>query len=177
MSIKYDWNSFHKNIIWLNAFYLLPRFSHPMQFQLKELKNGLIPNENRSSRKWKSKRKIKFISGQFLLVLSKNDDALTKFLSKNVGSFLQLQFTLWKLQNFTATIFLQKFRQINVLLKKFTTSKLIWRKKIAWQWISRFSTFPFIFRQINVQYLHYFFFSKPLIWGKICVKTLAWHGQ
>ena len=53
-----------------------------MQFQLKELKNGLIPNENRSSRKWKSKRKIKFISGQFLLVLSKNDDALTKFLSK-----------------------------------------------------------------------------------------------
>ena len=27
---------------------------------------------------------------------------------------------LWKLQNFTATIFPQKFRQINVLLKKFT---------------------------------------------------------
>ena len=58
-----------------------------MQFQLKELKNGLIPNENRSSRKWKSKRKIKFISGQFLLVLSKNDDALTKFLSKKCWEF------------------------------------------------------------------------------------------
>ena len=28
--------------------------------------------------------------------------------------------TLWKFRNFTATIFLQKFRQINVLLKNFT---------------------------------------------------------
>ena len=39
---------------------------------------------------------------------------------------------LWKFWNFTATILLQKFRQINFLLKKFTL-KLIWRKNIAWQ--------------------------------------------
>ena len=39
--------------------------------------------------------------------------------------------TLWKLQNFSATIFPQKFHQINVLLKQF------WRKKFAWQWNSR----------------------------------------
>ena len=47
--------------------------------------------------------------------------------------------TLWKLQNFTATIFSQKFRQINVLLNNFT---IIWfdGKKFAWQWISRLST-------------------------------------
>ena len=47
--------------------------------------------------------------------------------------------TLWKLQNFTATIFSQKFRQINVLLNNFTIN---WfdGKRFAWQWISRFST-------------------------------------
>ena len=30
---------------------------------------------------------------------------------------------LWKLQNFTATVFLQIFRQINVLLKNFTVNQ------------------------------------------------------
>ena len=54
-------------------------------------------------------------------------------------STLCSQCTLWKLRNFTATIFSQKFRQIDVLLKNFTIS---WfdGKKFAWQWIFHFST-------------------------------------
>ena len=36
---------------------------------------------------------------------------------------------MWKLQTFTATVYSQKFRQINVLLKNFC--KLIWRKNIC----------------------------------------------
>ena len=50
-----------------------------------------------------------------------------------------VHYTVWKLWNFTATIFLQKFRESIFLLKNFTR-KLIWRKEFAWQWISRFST-------------------------------------
>ena len=47
--------------------------------------------------------------------------------------------TLWKFRNFIATVFSQKFRQINVLLKNIT---IHWfdGKKFAWQKISRFST-------------------------------------
>ena len=37
--------------------------------------------------------------------------------------------TLWKLRNFTATVFSQKLRQIKALLKNFC--KLIWRKKFC----------------------------------------------
>ena len=48
-------------------------------------------------------------------------------------------YTLWKFRNFTATVFPQKFRQINVLLKEHYY-KLIWQKKFAWQRISPFST-------------------------------------
>ena len=48
--------------------------------------------------------------------------------------------TVCKLRNFTATIFSQKFHEINFLLKNSDLSKLIWRKKFVWQWISRFST-------------------------------------
>ena len=57
----------------------------------------------------------------------------------NFSFFHSLVHTLWKLQNFTAMISPQKFRQINVLLKKFTID---WfdGKKFAWQWICRFST-------------------------------------
>ena len=47
-------------------------------------------------------------------------------------NFRNFHTTLWKLRNFTATVFSQKFRQINVLLKKLFY-KLIWRKKIAWR--------------------------------------------
>ena len=49
--------------------------------------------------------------------------------------------TLWKLQNFPATVFSLNFRQITVLLKKLY-SQLIWRKVFlrGRQWISRFST-------------------------------------
>ena len=46
---------------------------------------------------------------------------------------------LWKLQNFTATIFSQKFRQINFLPKKFTLNCFD-GKKIAWQRFFCFST-------------------------------------
>ena len=46
---------------------------------------------------------------------------------------------LWKFRNFTATVFSQKFRQINVLLKNFTINWFDGRK-FAWQRISRFST-------------------------------------
>ena len=53
-----------------------------------------------------------------------------------------LSCTLWKLRSFPApaTIFSQKFRQINVLLKNLTIN---WfdGKSFEWQWISRFSTF------------------------------------
>ena len=45
---------------------------------------------------------------------------------------------MWKLRNFTATIFLQNFRQINVFLKNFTVNQFD-EKKNWWQWISRFS--------------------------------------
>ena len=48
-------------------------------------------------------------------------------------------YTVWKLQNFTPTVFSQIFRQINVLLKDFTVNQFD-EKKIAW--ISRFSTLP-----------------------------------
>ena len=42
--------------------------------------------------------------------------------------------TVWKLWNFTATIFSQKFRESNFLLKNFTT--LIWRKKLyGWEFL------------------------------------------
>ena len=47
--------------------------------------------------------------------------------------------TVWKLQNFTATIFLAKIPW-NRLCAKELYSKLIWRKKFVWQWIFRFST-------------------------------------
>ena len=40
--------------------------------------------------------------------------------------------TVWKLRNFTATIFLQIFRQINVLLTDFTVNQFD-EKKFAWQ--------------------------------------------
>ena len=48
---------------------------------------------------------------------------------------------LWKLQNFTATIFSQKFRQFNVLVDK-ELYYVYWfdGKKFVWKWISRFST-------------------------------------
>ena len=56
-----------------------------------------------------------------------------------VHSALRIHLTLWKFRNFTAaTVFSQKFRQIDVLLKN--NYKLIWRKKFPWQRISRFST-------------------------------------
>ena len=59
----------------------------------------------------------------------------TEFFQK-VSKLLHLR----KLRNFTATIFSQKFRECNILLSKELYSKLIWRKKFAWQWIFRFST-------------------------------------
>ena len=45
-------------------------------------------------------------------------------------------FTLWKLRTFTAAVFSQKFRQINVLLNNLTT-ELFWREKL------RKGIFPF----------------------------------
>ena len=48
-------------------------------------------------------------------------------------------YTVWKLQNFTPTVFSQIFRQINVLLKDFTVNQFD-EKKFAWQWFFRFST-------------------------------------
>ena len=39
--------------------------------------------------------------------------------------------TLWKSRNFTAMVFSQKFRQINVLLNKELCYELIWWKKIC----------------------------------------------
>ena len=48
---------------------------------------------------------------------------------------MQWKCTLRKLQNFTATIFPQKFRQIIVSLNWFDGKKFAWR-----QWIFRFST-------------------------------------
>ena len=62
-----------------------------------------------------------------------------KILARENFSFFHTVSTLWKFRNFIATVFSQKFRQINVLLKNFTIN---WfdGKKFAWQWICRFST-------------------------------------
>ena len=50
-----------------------------------------------------------------------------------------IRLTVWKLRNFTATVFSQIFRQINVLLNNFTVNQFD-EKKFAWQWFFRFST-------------------------------------
>ena len=64
--------------------------------------------------------------------------------------------TLWKLRNFTATLYSQIFRQINVLLKNFT---VYWfdEKKFAWQWICRFSTLCVISTLWTTTYLRHRF--------------------
>ena len=71
-----------------------------------------------------------------------------------------------------ATIFSQKFRQINFLRKKLC--KLLWRKKIAWHTMWKFRNFTATvfsqkFRQNNVLLKN---FTK-LIWRK----KFAWHWQ
>ena len=65
---------------------------------------------------------------------------------RNIWVNLQLEVkrycTLWNLRNFIATVFSQKFRQINVLLKNcLYYRKLSWRKIIAWHG-SEFLVFP-----------------------------------
>ena len=62
------------------------------------------------------------------LLLSQN--FCQKCVRVNFRNFHTVYSTLWKFLNFTATVFSQKFRQINVLLKNFTI-RLIWRKKIC----------------------------------------------
>ena len=65
--------------------------------------------------------------------------------------------TLWKLRNFTATVFPQLFRQIKVLLKNFAVN---WfdEKSFPWQWISRFSTLC----KITEFYCRHGFFSQNI---------------
>ena len=55
------------------------------------------------------------------------------------GNCSRFHYFYCKMQTVESTVFTQKFRQINVLLKNFTID---WfdGKKFAWQWISRFST-------------------------------------
>ena len=87
---------------------------------------------------WKTKtlliEKKYFMKWTTYLVISLVKQLLSQnFCQKNERvNFHNFHTTLWKLRNFTATVFSQKFRQINVLLKKLFY-KLIWRKKITWR--------------------------------------------
>ena len=71
--------------------------------------------------------------------------------------------TVWKLRNFIATIFSQKFREINFLLKNFTLS---WfdEKNFAWQWIFRFSTLCEKFTLISWKNISWNQFFCSLAW-------------
>ena len=55
-------------------------------------------------------------------------------------AILFIWYRLWKLRNFTATVFSQNFRQINVLQKRNFIVNWFDGKKFTWQRISRFST-------------------------------------
>ena len=67
---------------------------------------------------------------------------LTECLQKNVGEKLSnyhtVQYTVWKLQKFSLTLFLQKFRESNGFTKEIT-KLLIWRNFFQWDRISSFS--------------------------------------
>ena len=68
------------------------------------------------------------VKSTFLLKNSKLNDLTEK--TVNFTFFHTVSCTLWKLRSFTATIFSQKFRQINVLLiDKERYCRLILRKK------------------------------------------------
>ena len=69
----------------------------------------------------------------------KNYVKLADLLLSKCGNVPANVLTLCKFWNYAAMVFSQKFRQSNVLLKNFTIN-WIWRKIIAWQWFSRFST-------------------------------------
>ena len=64
----------------------------------------------------------KFVKTTKKYICSFDGNFMTKYDFTDCTIFFQFSFmtfaTLWKLQNFTATIFSQKFREINFLLKK-----------------------------------------------------------
>ena len=72
--------------------------------------------------------------------------------------------TVWKLRNFTAIVFSQIFRQINVLQKNFH-SKLIWRKKICV--VVNFSFFHNCTKNISWNQLLSNFFIKTVAFTKL----------
>ena len=108
-------------------------------------------------------------------------------------NFTSLKYTaLWKIRNFTATVFSQKFRQINVLLLLKNYCKFIWRNNLCG---SEFLVFPYCVKltailciinsRILPSYQNFFrepevqLFCKKLISRKFCkisrqrnVKTL-----
>ena len=57
----------------------------------------------------------------------------------NANMIQNSKHTLWKLLNFIAKVFSQKFRQINVLQKNFSMNWFDEKKMLGWQWISSFS--------------------------------------
>ena len=88
-----------------------------------------------------------------------------KNVAENLRNFHTVQRTLWKLRNFTATIFSQKFRQINFLLKKFTLNCFD-GKKIAWQRFFCFSTLCWVNFTKNYCSFHIKFYLAKVFFVK-----------
>ena len=86
------------------------------------VRHELVPLCQKIARRLKDGRddKVREVALQQIESLENVDavakDAFAVLATEKVSS----QSTLWKLRNFTATIFSQKFRQIKVLLKNFT---------------------------------------------------------
>ena len=90
------------------------------------------------------------------------------------GNLWNYHTVLWKFRNFTATIFSQKFRQINVWVKNFTIN---WFDgiKFSWQKISRFSTLwmPQCHSVEFTQFLYHGFWKKNSVKTTSLVKSFT----